>query len=210
MPRRPDLPCAGCGKLMWRGSSSLPRGHARCQPCRRASPAKSDPKRRHSFNCEECGRQFSRAGKRYRFCSTRCSGDYQSRTRLTRAVDDPRVLRIHRETSAPGLGSKRRAMLRAKWVRQEKPCVYCGRPADTIDHVLPLVRGGTNYEGNLAPACRRCNSSKSGRMVIEWKQQTFRNFLGCKAEEDRALFHFRSETTPTPSRVLEELTVGFC
>lgn len=34
MPRNPDLPCAGCGKLMWRSKSSLPAGQATCHPCR--------------------------------------------------------------------------------------------------------------------------------------------------------------------------------
>ena len=36
MPRRPDLLCAGgCGRLLWRGTTSLPEGQAKCQPCRR-------------------------------------------------------------------------------------------------------------------------------------------------------------------------------
>jgi type I restriction enzyme, S subunit len=30
MPRNRDLPCADCGKLMWRGKQSLPPGRARC------------------------------------------------------------------------------------------------------------------------------------------------------------------------------------
>ena len=160
--------CAECGKEIWRGSTSRPAGEARCQECRRTLPT-VDASQRYSFNCEECGIQFRRAKKGARFCSTKCSGDYQSRTRQTRALDDPRVLRIHRETGAPGLSSQRRAKLRAKWKQQAKPCVYCGALATTIDHVLPLVRGGTNYEGNLAPCCHRCNSSKSGRTVIEWR-----------------------------------------
>jgi hypothetical protein len=41
--------------------------------------------------------------------------------------------------------------------------------ADTLDHVVPLVRGGTNYEGNLVPACRKCNSSKAAWLLTEWK-----------------------------------------
>lgn len=47
--------------------------------------------------------------------------------------------------------------------------MYCGSAVETIDHVIPLVRGGTNYEGNLAPCCRVCNSSKGGLLVSEWK-----------------------------------------
>lgn len=170
MPRNPDLPCADCGKMMWRGKGVLPAGQARCQPCRRIRPTMSrDVGARHSFICEECGNQFARAGKRYRFCSTRCSGDYQSRTRQVRSVDDCRVKRIHREHASPGLSTKRRSKLLHTWRAQGRTCAYCPRPADTVDHVVPLVRGGTNYEGNLVPACRRCNSSKSGKTVVEWR-----------------------------------------
>jgi hypothetical protein len=38
MPRRPDVPCARCGSLMWRGTSSLPPGQSVCRPCRQAAP----------------------------------------------------------------------------------------------------------------------------------------------------------------------------
>lgn len=36
MPRVADLPCASCGKLMWRGTTSAVEGVATCQPCRRS------------------------------------------------------------------------------------------------------------------------------------------------------------------------------
>jgi hypothetical protein len=39
--RRPDLPCAGCGRLLWRGAGSLPEGEAKCRDCRREQ-VKSD------------------------------------------------------------------------------------------------------------------------------------------------------------------------
>ncbi|WP_326600522.1 hypothetical protein [Rhodococcus sp. PD04] len=37
MARKPDLPCAGCGRLMWRGKGTLPPGQARCRDCRKAA-----------------------------------------------------------------------------------------------------------------------------------------------------------------------------
>jgi 5-methylcytosine-specific restriction endonuclease McrA len=39
-------------------------------------------------------------------------------------------------------------------------CWMCGTDADTIDHVIPLTRGGSNWPANLRPACRSCNASK--------------------------------------------------
>ena len=46
-------------------------------------------------------------------------------------------------------------------------CAYCGR-ADlllTIDHKVPLSRGGKHVIGNVVPACGPCNSSKGTRSV---------------------------------------------
>jgi 5-methylcytosine-specific restriction endonuclease McrA len=49
-------------------------------------------------------------------------------------------------------------------------CAYCGvNKANSIDHVLPLSRGGTNYIGNILPACGSCNYSKGPRTLVEWR-----------------------------------------
>lgn len=49
-------------------------------------------------------------------------------------------------------------------------CYLCGCDWDaltpshrTIDHVIPLSKGGTNWPANLRPACRPCNSGKRDR-----------------------------------------------
>lgn len=39
-------------------------------------------------------------------------------------------------------------------------CTYCGSPADSIDHIIPVTKGGTSDRENLTPACRSCNSKK--------------------------------------------------
>lgn len=44
-----------------------------------------------------------------------------------------------------------------------QPCHWCGRTADTADHLIPLSRGGTNDPENVVPACRSCNSRKKDR-----------------------------------------------
>ncbi|MDE1940713.1 MAG: HNH endonuclease [Patescibacteria group bacterium] len=52
-------------------------------------------------------------------------------------------------------------------------CRYCGKSLNnktvTIDHQIPLSRGGTNWPSNLVPSCRSCNCSKG--------TQTFREFV---------------------------------
>jgi 5-methylcytosine-specific restriction endonuclease McrA len=51
------------------------------------------------------------------------------------------------------------------------PCIYCGS-LDSIemDHVIPISRGGRHSIGNIVPACRKCNASKSDKFLIEWKK----------------------------------------
>lgn len=54
--------------------------------------------------------------------------------------------------------------------RNLNKCYYCHeKEANSIDHVLPLSRGGTNYIGNIVPACGSCNYSKGPRTLTEWK-----------------------------------------
>lgn len=51
-----------------------------------------------------------------------------------------------------------------------KPCIYCGSNKDVhVDHVVPLIRGGSHSIGNLAPACKKCNLQKGKKLVSEWK-----------------------------------------
>lgn len=55
-------------------------------------------------------------------------------------------------------------------------CVYCGncRVHLTRDHIVPLVKGGTDSIDNIVPACRSCNSRK-GTSLIALKQKYMRN-----------------------------------
>ena len=55
MPKRPDLPCADCGTLMWRGKGVLPPGQARCRPCRSADrPRHGASGYKAGCRCAEC------------------------------------------------------------------------------------------------------------------------------------------------------------
>lgn len=52
--------------------------------------------------------------------------------------------------------------------KTDSKCYFCGRLADTIDHLTPLSRGGDNKLDNLVPACRSCNSSKRTKTLEEY------------------------------------------
>lgn len=48
--------------------------------------------------------------------------------------------------------------------RDEWTCRYCQADATTVDHVIPIAKGGDPISlDNMVAACRRCNSSKGSR-----------------------------------------------
>lgn len=43
-------------------------------------------------------------------------------------------------------------------------CAYCGRRKPlTMDHIVPVVSGGSHTSDNIIPACQSCNSSKGSK-----------------------------------------------
>ena len=53
-------------------------------------------------------------------------------------------------------------------------CAYCRQPFGkggrdfTVDHVVPLCRGGSKRTSNLVGCCRACNVAKGNRTPEEW------------------------------------------
>jgi 5-methylcytosine-specific restriction endonuclease McrA len=170
------LPCAVCGVIRYVGRSSLPLGSYTCHPCRRVVPV---PYGRRdggiavpvAAECLSCGQQFApkrRAQSWTKCCSKSCATSFRQ-WGSRRDPGDRRSTRYARELATPGLTRHQRDLLRERWLRQQRPCFYCAGTASTVDHIVPLVRGGTNFEGNLVPACRPCNSSKRERLLVEWR-----------------------------------------
>ncbi len=47
-------------------------------------------------------------------------------------------------------------------------CVYCGKRAQEVDHVIPIKRGGAGIPENGVACCRRCNNKKRSSMDEKW------------------------------------------
>jgi len=69
---------------------------------------------------------------------------------------------------------KARALRKSDWWRalvSKGECHYCHRkfPASelTLDHVVPVSRGGRSTRGNCVACCRSCNASKKSYTPAE-------------------------------------------
>jgi 5-methylcytosine-specific restriction endonuclease McrA len=53
-------------------------------------------------------------------------------------------------------------------------CYYCGGHFTakelTMDHLIPLARGGTSSKGNLVACCKECNNKKKHLLPHEWDE----------------------------------------
>ncbi len=78
---------------------------------------------------------------------------------------------------------KARGLKRSRWWRNECAkgvCHYCGAhvgaDALTMDHVVPVARGGRSTKGNVVPCCEACNKSKkhltpAERILLEMERK---------------------------------------
>lgn len=53
--------------------------------------------------------------------------------------------------------------------RDKNRCVICGSTHNlTIDHVIPLSKGGSNNETNLMTLCSPCNRAKGNEIYTQF------------------------------------------
>ena len=51
-----------------------------------------------------------------------------------------------------------------------EPCFNCGSLKNqSLDHRIPLSRGGEHKIGNMLTLCQPCNASKHSKTIMEWK-----------------------------------------
>lgn len=175
--RRVDLPAATCHPQRSHHARGL------CGPCYLVVQRKSKlsgeglparkrvavchPDRRHRATglCEACYTAQRRANEIER--ARACSRDWKAK---------------HPE-KAKEYGAKRRArragapvndLTAAHWqeilAEHNWTCVYCLYQGDdlTMDHSLPLSRGGSHTKSNIVPACAHCNKRKGAQTPAEF------------------------------------------
>ncbi len=189
--RKPPRSCASCGELFTGRGASLccskrcawalrrtPPTIVRCDGC--GKPTAPRPERlynqRHfcsracasvksSFKCDRCGQDFLAVHRRSLCASCR----WETVGRLRNRAYVQRHKARKRTTSVERI-DPRRVFERDGWT-----CQLCHLPivqslrhphllSATVDHIVPLVKGGTHTWGNVQAAHFSCNSKKGARI----------------------------------------------
>ncbi len=73
--------------------------------------------------------------------------------------------------------AKARELRKTRWWQQKTAdglCYYCRKKFPykqlTMDHLIPLARGGRSTKDNLVPSCKDCNNKKKNMLPVEWKE----------------------------------------
>jgi 5-methylcytosine-specific restriction endonuclease McrA len=73
--------------------------------------------------------------------------------------------------------AKARDLRKTGWWKRKRSqghCYFCGKksaPGElTMDHIVPLVRGGKSTRANIVAACKICNSKKKHMLPVEWEE----------------------------------------
>lgn len=72
--------------------------------------------------------------------------------------------------------AKARELRKTRWWQQKTAsgkCYYCEKKVAykniTMDHLVPIARGGRSTKDNLVPSCKECNTQKKTLLPIEWE-----------------------------------------
>ena len=72
---------------------------------------------------------------------------------------------------------KARELRSTQWWKNLKGrgvCYYCKErfhPSElTMDHIVPVIRGGRSTKGNIVPCCKDCNNRKKHMLPVEWEE----------------------------------------
>lgn len=72
---------------------------------------------------------------------------------------------------------KARELRKTRWWQQKTApglCWYCQRKVPikelTMDHVVPLAKGGRSVKSNLVPCCKDCNNAKKASLPAELEE----------------------------------------
>lgn len=176
------LKCRHCGEIVEKLSSAIRKGSFRCEHCyqKELEQKKLTENRielihffyaltehKKSKFCATCGNEFHSQSMFAKYCSAKCkrktnSNSYRSRAKKYGVYYESGITRI-------------KVIKRDKYI-----CQICGKKCDpndlrwgtlgpdfpTLDHVIPLAKGGSHTWNNVQCACGMCNSYKRDLLIV--------------------------------------------
>lgn len=162
--------------------NQLENGFRKCAACRECNRRWAENNPEHA---KEIRRKASRkwASKHKASCQAR-SRCWQLEHRDRRNAAKRRYRANHPESDINAAAKRRIRMgdsiiTKTQWLEimalWEWKCAYCftslsDHKIRTLDHVVPLVRGGKHRITNLVACCRSCNLSKKDHLFSEWRK----------------------------------------
>ncbi|MFC4111093.1 HNH endonuclease [Nonomuraea zeae] len=158
--------CSGCSES--KTLDQFTRNQALCKPCAHAHKGAQQAARRAAnvpILCQgSCGQllspnQFDPGFVKCRRCRFLENPEVYRQNWRRRRVRRLGAVGNHTDSEWARLLNRHRGM-----------CAYCqAAPAVARDHVVPLVRGGSDFASNLLPTCTSCNSQKHDSLLSEWR-----------------------------------------
>ena len=176
--------CVYCGVAFSVRKSRVARGEGNY-----CSKACCDNARSVDKTCEICGKSFRLklshdVNGNGKYCSIKCRSVGYERREYFKGVSNPHYIDGQSQSKEYVCrhSQKRRTKLAGNggdytlqaWadlcVKFGNRCLCCGKMlALTVDHVIPVIKGGSNNIGNLQPLCKSCNSKKNAK-VIDYRE----------------------------------------
>lgn len=187
--------CRVCGKVLDKSVTGIRHGEVRCQYCyeqekKRFQTAKAkedaikaerkrvEALKRIKFNqlffsvCQSCGNLY--LGSRNKiYCSEKCCARVSNQYKR-----DKRLRKIRTTKRDKGI------TLQKLYIKHNGICALCGNLCDwddyliddcgafvaldnypSVDHIIPISKGGAHTWNNVQLACRRCNNRKRDKIV---------------------------------------------
>jgi 5-methylcytosine-specific restriction protein A len=80
--------------------------------------------------------------------------------------------------------AKARELRQSQWWKQQLGkglCYHCGqrfKPLElTMDHLVPIARGGHSDKKNCVPCCKECNTKKGHKLSVELTMESMSDEL---------------------------------
>ena len=85
-----------------------------------------------------------------------------------------RTFRSQRQSYRNYILNEKRFLILPKELRKiySSECFKCGsKDSQSLDHIIPLSKGGRHSIGNIMTLCISCNASKGSKTLVQWLYQ---------------------------------------